>query len=483
MLAALMQTLDSTITNVALPTIQGNLGASSDEGTWVINGYTIAVVIVIPIIPWLQTVLGRKRYILISVAGFTLMSFMCGVSTSIEELIVFRVIQGIFGAGLLATGQSIIRDTFDESQLGLSQAIFALGAVGGPALGPPIGGLLVDNVSWNWIFEINVPIGIASFLVLASLLRDPEKASKKSLDVFGLLLLMVGVGAFQYLLSEGERYDWLSDPNIVLCAVLAVGGILGLILWETFGARQPIVDIAIFRYRSLSAGVAIALIVGAALLGTQYVLPQYVQQSLGFTATLSGLLVLVKALPIALLTMLVAPLVTRFDARIFMAIGFGLTALSCFWQGVVTTGLSEFGTFVASLIIGGAGVALIYVPVSVAVLGAVPQERGGSATSWINLAVQLGGSISIAVLSTIVDRRSAFHLTALAGSVVPSNGHVSAIPTVSQLSNLAQSVMHEATVLAYADSSYAVGLLALIAIPVVFIMRKPRSGGAVEIGG
>ncbi|MBD5656788.1 MAG: DHA2 family efflux MFS transporter permease subunit [Candidatus Eremiobacteraeota bacterium] len=483
MLAALMQTLDSTITNVALPTIQGNLGASSDEGTWVINGYTIAVVIVIPIIPWLQTVLGRKRYFLISIAGFTLMSFICGISTSIDELILFRVLQGVFGAGLLATGQSIIRDTFDESQLGLSQAIFALGAVGGPALGPPIGGLLVDNVSWNWIFEINLPIGIASFLVLSSLLRDPEKASKKPLDIVGLLLLMVGVGAFQFLLSEGERYDWLSDPNIRLCAVLAVCGIVGLILWEMFGTRTPIVDIAIFRYRSMSAGLAIALIVGAALLGTQYVLPQYVQQSLGFTATLSGLLVLVKALPIAVLTMLVAPLVTKFDARIFMAIGFGLTALSCFWQGIATTGISEFGTFVVSLIVGGAGVALIYVPVSVAVLGAVPQERGGSATSWINLAVQLGGSISIALLSTIIDRRSAFHLTALAGSVSPSNAHLSAIPTVSQLSNLAQSVSREATVLAYADSSYVVALVAVVAIPVVFIMRKPRTGGTVEIGG
>jgi DHA2 family multidrug resistance protein len=307
MLATLLQTLDSTITNVALPAIQGNLGASSDEGTWVINGYTIAVVIVIPIIPWLQTVLGRKRYFLISIAGFTAMSFLCGVASSIDELIAFRVLQGIFGAGLLATAQTILRDTFQESQIGISQAIFALGAVVGPALGPPLGGLLVDNASWNWCFEINIAPGIASFLILTALLRDPEQASRKPLDIVGLALLIVGIGAFQYLLSEGERYDWFGNTTIVWCAVLAVIGIGGLIVWELRGARHPIVDIAIFRYRSLAAGVALALVIGAALLGTGYVLPQYVQVSLGFTATLSGLLVLVKALPIAALTLLLAP--------------------------------------------------------------------------------------------------------------------------------------------------------------------------------
>ena len=481
MLAALMQTLDSTITNVALPNIQGNLGASTDEGTWVINGYVIAVVIVIPIIPWLQTVLGRKRYFLISVGGFTAMSFFCGVAGSIEELIIFRILQGVFGAGLLATGQTIIRDTFEPSQLGISQAIFAMGAVVGPALGPPIGGFLVDNASWNWVFEINLLPGLVSFAILSAYLRDPETASKKPLDIVGLVLLVVGVGAFQYLLSEGERYDWFGDTNIVWCAVIAVLGIGGLIAWELKGAKTPVVDIAIFKYRSLSAGVGLALVVGAALLGTQYVLPQYVQNSLGFTATLSGLLVFVKAVPIALVTLIVAPITSRVDTRYIIAAGFALTAIASFWQGIVTTPISGFMTFFGSLVLGGGAVAFLFVPISVAVLGAVPQERGNSASAWVNLAIQLGGSISIALLSTLIDRRNAFHLSALAGGTSHLNGFVA--PSLDQIAQLAGVIGGQAIVLAYADTNYAVALLCVIAIPCVFIMRKPRTGGTVEFGG
>jgi len=481
MLAALLQTLDSTITNVALPAIQGNTGASSDEATWVINGYTIAVVIVIPIIPWLQSVLGRKRYFIISVAGFTAMSFLCGVSTSIGELVFFRIAQGIFGAGLLATGQTILRDTFPESQIGLSQAIFALGAVGGPALGPPIGGWLVDNLTWNYCFLINIVPGIVSALILGTLLRDPSAPRRTPLDGVGLLLLVAGVGALQYVLSEGERYDWFSDPNILACGIVAVIGIAGLIIWELRFARNPVVDIAIFGDRSLAAGVGLALILGAALLGTQYVLPQYVQNSLGFTATLSGLLVLVKALPIAIVTLMIAPMITKLDARYFIAIGFALTAISCFWLGSVTTPDASFGLFVGPLILGGAAVACLFVPISVAVLGAVPRERGGSASAWINVAVQLGGSVSIALLSTLVDRRLAFHESVLSGNLNLAAAHLPAIPPASELAGIAGLVTSQSAVMAYADTSFAVALCAAFAIPLVFIMRKPRTGADVEV--
>jgi len=481
MLAALLQTLDTTITNVALPAIQGNTGASIDEATWVINGYTIAVVIVIPIIPWLQSVLGRKRYFIISVAGFTAMSFMCGVSSSIGELVCFRIAQGIFGAGLLATGQTILRDTFPESQIGLSQAIFALGAVGGPALGPPIGGWLVDNLTWNYCFLINIVPGIVSALILAALLRDPSKPRRTPLDGVGLVLLMAGVGALQYVLSEGERYDWFNDPNILACGLVAVAGIVGLIIWELRFAKHPVVDIAIFGDRSLAAGVGLALILGAALLGTQYVLPQYVQNSLGFTATLSGQLVLVKALPIAIVTLLIAPMITRLDARYFIALGFALTAMSCYWQGAVTTPDASFGIFIGSLVLGGAAVAFLFVPISVAVLGAVPRERGSSASAWINVAVQLGGSVSIALLSTLVDRRLAFHQSVIAGNLNIAAAHLPAIPPPSALDAIAGIVTGQSAVMAYADTSFAVALFAAIAVPLVFIMRKPRTGGDVEI--
>jgi len=325
--------------------------------------------------------------------------------------------------------------------------------------------------------------GTISVALLATLLRDPSAAKRRPLDVVGLGLLIAGVGSLQYLLSEGERYDWFSDPGIVLSAAVAVLGIGGLIAWELRFAKTPVVDIAILGDRSVLTGVGLALIIGAALLGTQYVLPQYVQNSLGFTATLSGLLVLVKALPIALMTLAIVPLLTRIDPRFMIAIGFAGTALSSVWLGVVTTSDSSFGTFVVSLMIAGASVAMMFIPISVTVLGAVSRERGGSASAWINLAIQLGGSISVALLSMLVDRRFAFHQSVLAGSVNPSAVHLSTVPTIDQLAALAGQVASQAYVLAYADTSYAVAIFAAIAIPLVFLIRKPRTGGEVEFGG
>ncbi len=483
MLATLLSTVDSTITNVALPAMQGNLGASMDEATWIINGYIIAVVVVIPIIPWLQTVLGRKRYFLISVAGFTVMSLLCGIAGSIPMLIAFRVLQGMFGAGLLATAQTILRDTFPAEQLGLSQALFALGAIVGPALGPPLGGWLVDNFSWNWVFLINLAPGIASAAILSAVLRDPFPAREAPLDWVGLVLLVGGIGSLQYLLSEGQRYDWFSDSNNVLCAVAAATGIAGLILWSLYGTRRPLVDIAIFKYRTLATGFALALAIGAALLGTLYVLPQYVENSLGFTATLSGLLLLVKAAPIAACTVLIVPFVNRYDSRYFIAAGFLLTAFASVWQGFVTTPASTFWSFGGPLILSGIAVSMMFVPISVAVLGALPQEEGGSASAWINLGSQLGGSISIAVLSTMVESRTAFHQSVLAGHQTLAQLHLGGTSANWQLAGLEGLVGSQALIMGYADTSYAVAALCAVAAPLVFAMRRPRIGGPVEFGG
>ncbi|MGB6986196.1 MAG: MFS transporter, partial [Candidatus Aquilonibacter sp.] len=208
MAAALMQTLDSTITNVALPTIQGNLGASQEEGTWIVTAYVIAAIVVIPLTPWLQGRFGRKNYFVASIAGFTIASVVCGSSDSLTMLVMARFVQGAFGGGLLATAQSILRDTFPPKQLGLSQGIFALGAIMGPALGPPLGGVLVDNYSWNWVFDINIAPGLFSAIVLGLFLRDPEPGRASQVDFVGLLLLAAGLGSLQYVLTEGEPHYW-----------------------------------------------------------------------------------------------------------------------------------------------------------------------------------------------------------------------------------------------------------------------------------
>ena len=477
MLSALLQTLDSTITNVALPNIQGSLGASPDEATWVINGYTIAVVIVIPMIPWLQTVFGRKRYFLGCIAGFTVASFLCGTSSSIDELIVFRIVQGIFGAGLLATGQTILRDTFPPEQLGVSQGIFAIGAIMGPALGPPLGGILVDNANWNWVFDINVAPGIASFLILAAFLRDPPRSKATTLDVPGLIFLVVGIGSLQYVLSEGERWDWFSDTNNVLFACAAFIGIT-LLIWRELTAREPLVDLRIFRFRAVYGGFVLAMVMGGAIFGSTYTLPQLVQNSLGFTATLSGLLIFMRAIPIALATPIISRYVGQVDARIFMTIGFIALGTGNLLQAYGTTLISEFGTFIIPLMLTGVGAALLYIPLSTAVLGGVSQREGARAAAYVNLGVQLGGSILIAALSTLIDRRTAFHLSLLADNYAPGSTNLNGFSMAgrSAAEQLLTLVNGQATILSYADATFAIAGMCYVAIALVFIMPRPRRG-------
>jgi DHA2 family multidrug resistance protein len=297
-----MQTLDSTIINVALPYIQGNLGATIDQATWVATGFIVANVIVIPLTPWLSRRLGRRRYFALSIVGFTVASVACGLAPSLGLLIIARVVQGAFGGGLLAVAQPILIDTFPHDQLGTSQGIFTIGAVFGPALGPALGGILTDNLDWRWVFFINVPFGILALTLVLLYLRDPQDAQYVPGDFFGIVFLAVGVGGVQYVLDEGERSDWFSDPGIVAAAIAGLAGYIGFVIWELFGTRTPIVKLSVFRNRSVAVGSAIAIVLGVPLFGATLILPQYVSGLLGFTATLSGTLILVRAVPIALVT-------------------------------------------------------------------------------------------------------------------------------------------------------------------------------------
>ncbi|HEY4441772.1 MAG TPA: DHA2 family efflux MFS transporter permease subunit [Candidatus Elarobacter sp.] len=474
MLAALMQTLDTTITNVALPNIQGNLGAGQDEGTWIVTAYTIAAIIVIPLTPWLQGRFGRKRYFLASIVGFTFASLLCAWSSSLEALVAARVVQGAFGGGLLATAQSILRDTFPPRRLGLSQGIFALGAVMGPALGPPLGGFLVDNASWNWAFEINVIPGTIAVVLLALLLRDPDAKRDSPIDVPGLALLATTLSSLQYVLTEGERHDWLADPAVALGIAICAACAAGFVWWELHGTATPIVDLRILRSRTVAAGTILSGVIGIAAFGSSYTLPQLTQGQLGFTPTLSGLLVLVRALPILAATLPIVFLAARLDTRVLVGIGFLVTGISSAMIAQATTADSTFATFVLPMVLSGIGIVTLYIPLSIAVLGATTPEQGPKASAFLNLALQLGGSAGIAVLTTFVDRREAFHSTILAGAATLSSlrarGFVA--PNPAQLAHLIDA---QAIVLSYADASYLVALLGVVCIPLVFLLRRPRT--------
>jgi DHA2 family multidrug resistance protein len=410
MLAALLLTLDSTIVNVALPTIQGNLGASIDEGTWVVTAYIISAVVVIPLTPWLQRRFGRKQYYLVSIAGFTLASLACGLAGSIEELIFFRVVQGVFGGGLLATSQVILRDTFPPTQLGVSQSIYTLGAVVGPSSGPTIGGLLTDNASWRWVFDVNVLPGIVSITLLFLLLRNPAPPERLGFDGLGLALLATGLGSLQFVLDEGERKDWFDDASIVACSALAAVGLTAFALWEALGAKRPIVDLRTLARRSIAIGCLVAMVNAVVVFGQLLIMPQYLTNVLGFTATDDGILLALRALPVLLLTIPVGFSVNsgRVDPRWLIAGGLGAAGSGVLGLAYVTTSATPFETVVPWLLLTGTGMSLIFTPLLVAVLRGVPVADTAKAGAFISLALNLGGSMASASLVTLLDRRLAF---------------------------------------------------------------------------
>ncbi|HEV3092334.1 MAG TPA: DHA2 family efflux MFS transporter permease subunit [Candidatus Cybelea sp.] len=477
MLAALLQTVDLTIVNVALPTIQGNLGATVDEATWVLTGYVVANVVVIPLAPWLQLRFGRKNYFLVSIAGFTLASLLCGMAGSLTALILFRIVQGAFGGGLLATAQVVLRDTFPPQQIGLSQSIFALGTILGPSVGPTLGGILVDNLSWPWVFDVNLVPGVLAFFLLLRYMRDDAAPRRTRVDVAGIALLIVAVSCLQYVLDQGQRDDWFSDQTIVLCAWACAFATAAFAWWE-LRVAEPIVDLRILRQPAVAAALAIAGAYAAIIFPSLLLLPQFTVDGLGFTSTLAGILIGARALPVLLLTLPVARLVAwpRFDLRWSIGGGLAVAGLGSLWLGSgVTTG-SALSTFVAPLLLMGAGAAFVYSPLLVATMRAVAPEAGAKASSFIVLFFQLGGSISSAGIVAFVDRRLQFHQTVLAAQETLSRLAVAQFLQNGSREQLAAAVAAQAGALAYADAFFITGVLALLIAPGALLLARRRAG-------
>jgi len=480
MLATLLQVLDATIVNVALPTIQGNLGANFDDGAWIVTGYIIAAVIVIPLTPWLQQLMGRKNYYVAGIVGFTIASVLCGTATSLGQLVVYRVLQGLCGGGLIATGQAIMRDTFPPRQIALSQALTAVGAVVGPSIGPTLGGVLTDNLSWNWIFYVNIVPGIVAAALCAMLLRDPGRRGRPSLDGVGLALMAVGLASLQYVLDEGERYDWFSDQNILLTGCVAVASLAAFVFWELKVVKNPIVDLRILvSKRSVWAGCLLAMLLAFSLFGGVILTPQFQQNLLNFTATLSGLSILTRALGIMLMTFVSLILMNRLKipARLLLGAGFVIVAVANVMTTNVLTTDSDFGTFVFPLVLGGLGFGMIFVPLSVSVLTAVQGADTQKATSLLSLFQQLGGSISTAILVTLLDRRDAVHLDALAGTIVATRPAVKHAVAAHALPNVAAIVAQQASTMAFGDAFFVLGVVTIALTPLVFLLRPVRAGG------
>lgn len=476
MLAALLQTVDLTIVNVALPTLQGNLGATVDESTWVLTGYVIANVVVIPLTPWLQLRFGRKNYFLVSIIGFTFASLLCGLATSLMALILFRILQGAFGGGLLAVAQVVLRDTFPPEQLGLSQSIFALGTILGPSVGPTLGGILVDNFSWPWVFDVNLVPGVVAFLLLWRYMRDNARPQPARVDVTGIVLLTVAVSCMQYVLDQGQHDDWFSDQSIQLCTTLALVATAAFVWWE-LRVAQPIVDLRILRQPAVTAALAIAGALAGIVFPALLLLPQFTVEDLGFTSTLAGILIGIRALPVLLLTLPVARLtsIPKVDLRWMIGGGLGVAGFGLLWLGNSTTTQSDLGSFILPLLVIGTGSAFVYSPLLVATMRAVAPEAAPKAASFIVLAFQLGGSISSAGIVAFFDRREQFHQTILAAEMTISRLPVAQFLQHGSPAQLAAAVSAQAAALSYADAFLVTGVLALLATPSALLLARKRT--------
>ena len=484
--ATLLEIIDTTIVNVALPNIQGNFGASLDQAAWIGTGYLIANVIVIPITPWLQRRFGRRQYYATSIAIFVIASMACGLSGSLPELIFWRIIQGLGGGGLISTSQATLRETFPPDKQAAAAGVFAMGVIVGPTIGPWIGGVLTDQLSWRWAFFVNLVPGLIAFTIVTTMLKNPEKPQKLSLDYVGLGLLAIGIGSLQYVLDQGQQKDWFGDDSIVTCTTLAVCGLVSFVLWE-LRSKKPVVDLGVLRYRSVAIGSVLGMVLGISLYGSVLILPQYVQGTLGWTATLSGQLLMLRAIPVMISTPFVAALAARgvVDARWFVFGGFVLIGISNFMLAQVTTPISEFWTFGWSLALSGIGLSGIFVPLTISVLGAVEQRDIPGASAFFNLSRQTGGSLAIALLVTLLARANATHHTELASAVVLHNGPIAAFVAndggqssdraAIDLNNI---VTRQAAIVSFADTARLVGWISLVLAPCAFILKRPQIRGA-----
>ncbi|MFN8572957.1 MAG: DHA2 family efflux MFS transporter permease subunit [Gemmatimonadaceae bacterium] len=405
-LATVLEIIDTSIVNVAIPHMMGNLGATVDEITWVSVGYIIANVIIIPMSSWLSAFFGRKRYLAGSISIFIIASFFCGNSSTLGSLVFWRVVQGIGGGALLSTSQATLFEAFPPSEVAIGQAMFGIGVMVGPTLGPTLGGWITDNYNWPWIFYINIPLGIIAFLMVIAYVHDSAHQVKAStVDVLGIVLLTVAVGSLQWMLERGERYDWFDSRFVTALFVIFVSSTL-LLIWRELSIDEPVINFRVLANRQLATGVAFGAALGLSLFGGVFVLPIFLQSLHGLTAAQTGMALLPGALASAVMMGLMGRFRGRFDARPSIVIGAFLFLASQILLSRMTLQSSTDEIFIP-LILRGVGLGLIFVPLTSAAMAEVSFRDLPQATALFNLFRQLGGSLGIAIMATLLGRYTA----------------------------------------------------------------------------
>jgi len=502
---AIMEVLDTTIVNVALPQMAGNLGATFQEVAWVSTGYILSNVVVLPMTAFFTATFGRRNYLSGSIVIFVVASFLCGTSHSLGELVLWRVVQGAGGAALLSTAQATLRQVFPREQQGMVQAVFLLGIIVAPTLGPTLGGWITDNYTWNWCFFINVPIGILSFFLVTTFLKDPPEMHRSSgkVDFLGIALLGVGLSCLQYVLEEGQRDDWFNDPLITRLAIVAGISLAAMLWWELSPRNKaPVVNFRVLKNRDLASAIFLFISLGFGLYGGTYLFPLFAQSLLGFSPTTTGLLLLPGGIATGVSVLICGLLLNGpkalVDPRLLILFGCLIFFLSMWTMGHLTTSAGEPDVRIA-LLLRGFGLGFLFTPINNAAYGNIDPRIAQQASGLINLARQLGGSFGIAILGTCLTNKTQFHRVQLLQYIYPGNpaleqrlqmfrGSFMAHGMSADLAQQAaarvidQTVIRQASILAYNDSWLFILICFACTTPAILLLRKPR-GAVVAVEG
>jgi MFS transporter, DHA2 family, multidrug resistance protein len=496
-LASLLQVIDNSIVNVALPDMMGNLGASLDEIAWVSTGYILASVIVMPLTSWLGGMFGRKRYFVGSIILFTSSSFFCGAAHSLAILVFWRVVQGIGGGALLTVSQAVLLETFPPEEAGTAMALFGLGVMVGPTIGPTLGGWITDNYSWPWIFYINVPLGFIAAFMIATYVHDSEHQRRSpTVDYVGIGLLITSVASLQYLLEYGQREDWFQSKLMIgLAAAAILGG--GALVWRELTTDHPVIDFRVLRHRQMWVGTVLGIVMGVGLFASVFTLPVFMQNNLRMTAQQTGIVLLPGALATAVSMAVVGRLVRSFDPRLLIASGAAMFVVSM-WQLAQITSDSGQDSFFVPLILRGLGLGFMFVPLTTVTLAELARSELPQGTALFNFFRQLGGSLGIAGVATIVshdtikihavltehitttDPGSLSRLTMLTRGFV-ARGADAGTAAQRAYSVLDRQVFGQASVIAYSHSYLIAALLVFALIPLLVLVRQTKGANAAEV--
>jgi len=498
-----MEVLDTTIINVALPQMAGNLNATTDEIAWVSTGYILSNVVVLPMTAWLSARFGRKNYLCFSILLFIIASFFCGTSHTLIELVLWRIAQGAGGAALLSTAQATLREVFPKEQQSLVQTLFILGIVVAPTVGPTLGGVITDNYQWSWVFFINIPIGLISLALVWFFLHDTKAQNKTgSIDYIGIVLLTAGLGSLQYVLEEGERDDWFDSVGIQRLTLLAAVSLVAMVFWELSPRnKHPIVDFRVLKNKSFSAGLVLFLALGFGLYGGIFIFPLFTQNVLGFSPTATGLVLLPGGLATAASAMICGRLLSNpkksIDPRLLIVFGVCLFTWSMWSLGHLSLASGEPDTRTA-LIIRGFGLGFLFTPINNVIFAALKGPEIAQGSSFINLFRQLGGSFGIAVLNTYITNQAKFHRANLVSYLTPGDpnylarvhgltanavAHGLSLPDAARAAmyGLDRTVQAQAAVMSFNDGFLLLGMSFIFTSPAILLLRtskKPPPPGA-----